>query len=153
MKGHKRSWTVIKSDDQVMKVGWKLLRRYETKWSVIKNVSCILVIPCISTDQGWHLCGSIRISSSPSSTSSSRCRHGMLWDAISRAVPSVPSDVSVDLSWLSWPLCGFHMVFMWFSCWFSCVLARIWSSKKRSRLWLQRPPCVSMCRHVAWRVA
>ena len=65
------------------------MKQYETRWSVISDETCNY--PCFSIDRGWLLCGSIRISSSPSSTSSRRCRcHGMLWDAMG-IDPSVPS--------------------------------------------------------------
>lgn len=57
-------------------------------------------------------------------------------------------DVSVDLSWV------WYMAFIWvFTRFWPCHLGlRIWSSKKRSRLWLQRPDHAgSLCRRRRWR--
>ena len=78
----------------------------ETIWNkVISDETCNY--PWFSIDRGWLLCGSIRISSSPSSTSSRRCR--MLWDAMGN--PSVPSLCRWCFGWFVALIRGFHMGF------------------------------------------
>lgn len=150
---------------------YETLKQHETKgvqWSVMKHVIISLIIPVsplTSIDRGWLLCGSIRISSSPSSTSSRRCRfHGMLWDAVGchghRPISAitVPFHSRHMLSrwWFGWFVMGliYDMIYkyMAFRFWL-CLGLRIWSSKKRSRLWLQRPDAGSLCRRRRWRAS